>query len=263
MINKSVQLRVFNQPIEVAYFDRSGTNDQTIIYLHGASCSKEDFLASTEINALGHFRIMAFDFPGCGQTRYPENTKIGIDEMVECLDQFIKILNLQNIHLIGHSMGGMVALRYMTKDPFVKSFISVEGNMHTTNGTFSRQVIAGTYDEFKEQIFPKMIESLRASENAGFKVWADNLEKIADPRAFYDVCPSLRDYSDDPVSFEFYSKLQIPKLYMYGAANRDKLTFLSSLNATAEITDADHFPFYDNSDQFYTVLSNFYEDNSL
>ena len=68
---------------------------------------------------------MSFDYPGCGDSRYPDQVHFGIDDLVEILKQVIDSLNLKSIVLIGHSTGGMVALRYIIKYPInIIAFLS-------------------------------------------------------------------------------------------------------------------------------------------
>ena len=90
----------------------------------------EDFLGITEVPALKDYRIIALDFPGCGDTPYPLDTHMNVDELVEITSAVLSGLRATPCILIGHSMGGLVALLYIVKySQHIDAFISVEGNV--------------------------------------------------------------------------------------------------------------------------------------
>src|SRR4051812_12607146 len=128
-----------NETIELAYFIRPG-NDKTLLYLHGGACSSKDFLEATKIKELKTYTIVGFDFPGCGASSYTKNVPLNMDDLVEITRKIIQNLDLHNITLIGHSTGGLVALKYIVKHGGIDSFISVEGNLAPENCVFSRTV---------------------------------------------------------------------------------------------------------------------------
>ena len=88
---------------------------------------------------------------------------------------------------------------------------------------------------------------------------------MASAIAFYDYCKWIVSFCDNPETLQNYITLNIPKLYIYGSENKNNLTFLNKLNETdcnvAEITNSNHFPFYDNSLKFYSTLVKFLSDS--
>ncbi len=202
-------------------------------------------------------------YPGCGNSPYPDTTNFGIDDLVEITHLFISKLDLKNIYLIGHSTGGLVALKYILKyGQNVKAFISVEGNVHSDNCKFSRKVAQQTLEEFMTSGVNELLAKLKSSGNKGFQIWANHIESAPSLKAFYDMCPSLVKYCDDKNLINEYCKLQIPKLYIYGSQNRDTFSFLEYFKKNeccelVEISESNHFPFYDNPEEYYDVLTSF------
>ncbi len=82
----------------------------TLLFIHGAGQN-----ISTWSKQLGHLKstrinIIALDLPGHGQS---EGTgKRTVEQYTEFLTDFIHALNLEKLILVGHSMGGAVAITY-------------------------------------------------------------------------------------------------------------------------------------------------------
>ena len=100
-----------SETLELAYFIRPG-NDKSLLYFHGELVS-EDFFEATNREELKQYTIVSFDFPGCGNSSYPKHESLNIDDLLEITKSIIQTLKLHNITLIGHSTGGLVALRYI------------------------------------------------------------------------------------------------------------------------------------------------------
>ena len=257
---KKLKISYKDTELEIEYFIRRGQG-KTLLYLHGGACSKDDFLEATSVKELNGYTIFAFDFPGCGNSPYPKDQKLNVDDLAEITKKIIEKLNLKNIVLIGHSMGGLVAMLYLEKYKKALAFISIEGNLAPENCVFSREVAhKAEFEEFKNKNFPKLQESLSKSENIGFQKWVKTLKKSS-PQAFYDYCPSIVQYSDSGEVLKNYINLDIPTLYVYGSENTDNLKFLATMKEhnceIAEIANSNHFPFYDNPSEFYEVIFNF------
>ncbi len=255
---KKLKITYHGQKIEIEYSLRHGKKG-TVLYLHGLGCSKSDFLGATEIESLQVYSLIALDFPGHGDTSYQE--KLGMDDLVEIVNLFNEKLNLNDLILIGHSMGGLVALllaeKYAKK---VKIFINVEGNLKAEDCFFSSQVTEADFGIFEREIFQNFKHKLSSSENIGFKKYAKLLEQHKPTKAFYDYCPSLVRYSNNGQLIDKFLSLKIPKLFVHGSENSG-LSYIPELNKNgcevAEISDSNHFPHHDNPIEFYDVISNF------
>ncbi len=99
--------------VTIAYTD-TGAGPYTLLFIHGLA----NYLPVWNDNIAElsqHFRCIAIDLPGNGQSSraaYP----YGMHFFAEAVAAFIEQLNLTNVCLVGHSMGGQiattVALRY-------------------------------------------------------------------------------------------------------------------------------------------------------
>ena len=262
MVMKTTKLEMTypDQPLEIEYFIRLGRNE-TILYLHGLGCSKNDFLRATTTGDLQAYTLVAFDFPGCGNSSYPENITLGIDDLVEITNIIVSKISLGDLVVIGHSMGGLVALLYIQRyGEHVKGFVNVEGNLAPEDCIFSRQITKHNFAEFQETTFSDLKEELSRSDNKGFQKYGDTLEKYSSPRAFFNYCPSLVNYSDNGDVMQRFTELRIPKIFIYGSEN-NWLPYIPQLKnkgcEVVEIANSNHFPFYDNPQEYDKVISNF------
>ncbi len=255
---KKTEIIYHNQSLEIEYFLRCGQKE-TVLYLHGLGCSKSDFLGATEIESLNVHTLAAFDFPGHGNSSYSE--KLDMDDLVEITNLVIEKLNLHDIVLIGHSMGGLVALlfseRYAGK---VKAFVNLEGNLKNEDCTFSRQATAMDFDTFSNVTFRNFKILLQFSKKPGFKKCAETLGKFQPQKAMYDYSPSLVKYSDSGKLIEKFTSLKIPKCFIHGSENNE-LSYIPELIqkglTVSEISNSNHFPQYDNPEEYHVIVSNF------
>jgi pimeloyl-ACP methyl ester carboxylesterase len=259
MSSEKVQLGYKGRTVQIAYSLRR-TPEVAVVFLHGLGCSKRDFQGAFEFPGLTDYTLLTFDLPGCGDSPYPENLTLNIDDLVEITHLVLSALSVKDVVLVGHSMGGLVALLYAERYPAnVQGFINVEGNLSSEDCFFSRIVGHFTFSAFSSTIFPELKDRMIHAENRGFREYAANLEK-ASVKAYYDHSPSLVQYSDTGKLLERYRALAIPKLFIYGAENRS-LSYLPRLTesgcALVEIPASNHFPFHDNPAAFYHAISSF------
>ena len=82
----------------------------TIVFLHGIGTDSEGFLLQLEFFADAGYRAVAWDMPGYGKTAPLD--KITFLRLAELLHQLLDDLNVPSVHLVGHSIGGMIAQQF-------------------------------------------------------------------------------------------------------------------------------------------------------
>lgn len=98
---------------KVAYEER-GKGDP-IILLHGWNSSRKQWLLNLKTLA-PHFRAIALDLPGFGDSEENE-FPYTLDGMTSFLEAFRRALHLPAFHLVGHSLGGCISIRYTSEYP--------------------------------------------------------------------------------------------------------------------------------------------------
>lgn len=257
MKEQQISVNACGREFQIHYFDRPGAED-TLLFVHGLGCSSDDFIGLTEQPALQGCRLVAYDQPGYDRSSYDVNHPLNIDSRVEVLEAFVNALELDRFLLVGSSMGGLVALLYAERNPDkVKGFVSVEGNLTSEDCMFSRQVVGNSFEQFEQDVFPKIKEALAAQRGRGF---AGHLAVVqrANPRAYYDNCFQLVEYSDNGNLLERFLALPMEKYFVYGEENRH-LKSLPILRQSGchvyEVPQANHFLFYDDPKAFAEILA--------
>jgi pimeloyl-ACP methyl ester carboxylesterase len=236
----------------MSYLDRAGS-DGTAVYIHGLGCGSEDFRAMTQQSALRSYRLVAVDLPGCGDTVYEADDRLDIDGLVAVFGAFVTTLGLDRFLLVGGSMGGLIGLLYAERNlARLTGFANVEGNLSSEDCLFSRKVVGHDFAYFERVVFPSIKSQLSLAGNRGFAKHLEVLSR-ADPRAYYDYCAQLVEYSDHGELLRRFVQLPLRKHFIYGAQNRH-LSYLARLRESScamfEIEHANHFPFYDDPAAF-------------
>ena len=100
--------------IDIAYCDE-GSGDKTILFIHGLA----NYLPvwKHQIDGLKNsFRCVAIDLPGNGLSSRGE-FPYTMFFYAECIIKFIEKMNLKNVTLCGHSMGGQIAIIIALRHP--------------------------------------------------------------------------------------------------------------------------------------------------
>ena len=105
-------------------FDKS---KHSIILLHGSGQSHVVWSLTTQYLSDQDYNVFALDFPGHGNS--DGDSLKTIEEMAEWLDKVIKKIGIQDLTLVGHSQGCLVALEYANKFPKkIKNIVFVAGS---------------------------------------------------------------------------------------------------------------------------------------
>jgi esterase len=85
-----------------------------LVILHGLLGSLDNWLPIAQRLAT-RFRVFLVDSRNHGQS--PHAPEFGYDEMVEDLREFLEQQRIEKAHVLGHSMGGKVAMRFAQSHP--------------------------------------------------------------------------------------------------------------------------------------------------
>ncbi|WDH84678.1 alpha/beta fold hydrolase [Paenibacillus urinalis] len=93
---------------------QDGGNGHTLMFLHGWPGNHRVFDYAYQILPHHRFRCIGLDFRGFGKSDKPWHG-YHYDRMAEDLSVVIDMLDLKNVTLVGYSLGGSIAIRYMSK----------------------------------------------------------------------------------------------------------------------------------------------------
>ncbi|MFX1419553.1 MAG: alpha/beta fold hydrolase [Promethearchaeota archaeon] len=86
-----------------------------IFLIHGFGAKKE-FWRGQIVELAKHFQVIWFDLRGAGKSSHP-NILYTMKMLVDDLKDFMDFLNIQKAHLIGHSLGSMIAQNFTLSYP--------------------------------------------------------------------------------------------------------------------------------------------------
>jgi 3-oxoadipate enol-lactonase len=101
------------------FFTRDGTllswdeigSGETVLFLHGIGSSRRRWEPQVQALAEAGFHCVRIDLRGFGESAGAEQ-KFGMDTFVADLFEFSALVKAQRFHLVGHSLGGMIAQKY-------------------------------------------------------------------------------------------------------------------------------------------------------
>jgi len=106
------ETRYFNNGHGNIAYKESGSGD-VVILAHGFGLDDYQWELVGLVNKLDdRYRVVTYDARGHGDSYKPTGTASYGLGMVEDIDALMKELNVSKAHIIGHSMGGMTALKF-------------------------------------------------------------------------------------------------------------------------------------------------------
>ena len=151
----------------------AGTGD-AVMLIHGYGTTLESMAGIAK--ALPQYRLVALDVRGFGRSsKFSEPARFGqhmVDDVVRLMDH----LKIQRAHLIGHSMGALIAANVAARYPDrVTSATLVAGPFYADEATFERETTRWTSDlesgkglnNFMLWLFPAWKPEMAAMASAG------------------------------------------------------------------------------------------------
>ena len=243
------------------YLYREGTGGPAILFVHGLGGAKENFYAAFQSPALADCTLATFDEPGTGLAAFDPNAGLNVSALADMAQGVADQLLPGRYFLAGASMGGLITLLQMRRHGTgrIIGYINFEGNLSPEDCMFSRRVVSHDLDSFEPE-FRRVMGELRASSNAGDQIIAHNLALNVDIRGYHAYSFETVAESDSGRLLEEFIGLAIPRLFLYGDANKG-LSYLPRLRASdvrvQEIPSSAHFLFYDNPVETFRAVGEF------
>lgn len=101
----------------IHYIDIGPRDAQPLVMIHGLSGQLQHFTYALTEPLAKDFRIIALDRPGCGYSTRPSDSMARLPEQAQILQEFLDRLGIHDPVLVGHSLGGAVALAMALQSP--------------------------------------------------------------------------------------------------------------------------------------------------
>ncbi|SDG67752.1 alpha/beta fold hydrolase [Psychroflexus sediminis] len=207
---------------KIAFVDL-GSGEKTLMFIHGLSSNLESW--NKNISGLkDEYRCIALDLPGYGKST-KNSTAYSLKDYADFLNSFIEKKNLQDVILIGHSMGGQVAVQTVlaAQDNFEKLILIAPAGIETFSEDEVKLMKASYNAAIVENSSPEQIRNnfkmnfYQFPEDAEFMIKDRIAMKEAEDMKIYAevVVNNIYAMLDEPV-IDRLSEIQIPVLMIYG-----------------------------------------------
>ena len=258
-IHVQLPLTVEGIALNVAAIHRNGAL-APIVFLHGFGSTKEDYADIVQQPAFAGHPFIAYDAPGCGESRCDDCSAVSIGFLVQTALQVLAHFGIERFHLVGHSMGGLTALMLAHQCPGrVLSFVDIEGNIAPEDCFLSRQIVDYPSDD-PEVFFAAFIDRVRHAPAYASALYSASLRHKVQAGAVRGIFQSMVDLSDNGDLMSTFLGLKCPRMFMYGEQNAS-LSYLPHLQAhgvrLAPIAHCGHFPMYSNPIAMWQQIADF------
>jgi len=187
--------------LDVAYAE-AGSGTRPLVLVHGFTGSKLDFLPRlAELASLG--RVLVPDLRGHGDSTNPGDARgYSLEQSASDLLGFLAKLEITECDLLGHSMGGMIALRAVLADPARVSSLILMGTAARAPDGIRREMLETGGKVARAVGMSRLAEILRErAQDDASRTEADRRLQAEMGDAYWESWRYPNYRSMDPVAF--------------------------------------------------------------
>lgn len=237
------------------------STDEWVVCFHGLQSCKNIFDPLLSRSFFQSYSTLAIDFVGFGGSSKPLDFSYDLQDQANICALLIKHIGIKKMHMIGHSMGGMVGtLLLKPLSDSIVSFINVEGNLILDHCGLSLEVLQYSFDEFRSAGYEHIKSTLRSTDAHGSvkrSLWTDLITDFA----FYKSSASILAWAKSEKLLSAFLESTQRKLYVYGEDCVSKVSRFSDVVDCAEISHSGHFMMFDNPEGYATCIEEFLAKN--
>ncbi|AXJ13679.1 alpha/beta fold hydrolase [Streptococcus pluranimalium] len=183
-----------------------------IIFIHGLGCAGSFDYVEVISHMQSKHRIILIDLLGAGYSDKPSSFDYTIDSHVKYLKEFVDDLNLEEIIVFGHSLGGAIAIElcHLLKNR-IKALILSESNLDPSSHNSASFEIANLSENNFDKIFKR---KLTEYETLGNTMWVATLKNWL-PKAALGI--SKNAVHGGKISWrQLLYQFEFPKYFIFG-----------------------------------------------
>jgi pimeloyl-ACP methyl ester carboxylesterase len=223
ILNYDEEVKKISIANEKIAFTDEGSGEKTLVFIHGLSSNLKSWYKN--VSALkADYRCIALDLPGYGKST-KNSTTYSLKDYAGFLNSFIEIKTLTNVVLLGHSMGGQVAVITVLDAPenFINLVIVASAGIETFSEKEAMVMKASYTTAIVEESTPEQIRNnfemnfYQFPEDAEFMVRERIAMRDTDDMNIYSevVVNNIHAMLDEPI-IDRLSSIEIPVLMIYG-----------------------------------------------
>jgi pimeloyl-ACP methyl ester carboxylesterase len=224
-------MRTMRESIEHGMVVRRWGDGPPLVYIHGLGEAGLCFAPLVADSVLARFTHVVPDLPGYGRSAWPARAQ-GLDELADHLLAWLAAQPGPRPVLVGHSMGGVLALLMAERAPAaLAAIVNIDGNISLGDCTFSGkaaalslpEMLAGGFDRLREAIYA---DGANAPELRGYYAAL----RFADPATYHRHACDLVALSTPETLARRLAALTVPATFLAGVPggicerSRDLLT---------------------------------------
>ena len=202
----------------VHYRDEGRNNKKTLVLLHGF-LQNLDVWSSYVLSYMHHLRVITIDLPGHGQTETFSETH-SMDFMARMVKTVLDEAGVDQCVMIGHSMGGYVALAFAEKHPYLLRGLGLI-NSHALPDSEEhrhwRQAICEQVKENRASYIVNFVPTLFDDHNrTGLSQDIKDLQDQCLETRSESIIAAQNGMMNRPSRIDVLRQLEVPILFIYG-----------------------------------------------
>jgi pimeloyl-ACP methyl ester carboxylesterase len=185
-------------------YARAGTGRPVIVFLHGTGCDSADW-AGVARHLPSSLQRVCLDFRGHGASAVPADA-FTIADLATDVATLLDALQPAQAILVGHSLGGMVAMAVASQTRRVSGLVLLEGWTHLR----AAQAFAG--DRFYGHLPPHAVRHIREK--------SERTSKAFHPAVWQALWKSVEAFDGGP----YLQAAEVPVFEVYGGMGRTAAT---------------------------------------
>ncbi|RZJ33829.1 MAG: alpha/beta hydrolase [Flavobacterium sp.] len=227
-----LDLKSQNQDLKMAYMDvhPEKPNGKTVMLLHGKNFNGAYWKTTIQALTKSGYRVIVPDQIGFGKSSKPVGYQFTFQQLAQNTKAVLEKLGVQKVYLLGHSMGGMLAVRFTLMYPelvaklvlenpigledwkLVAPYNSIDSNyqkeLNTTYDSAKKYQLESYYDNKWKPQYEEWVYLLTGwVKNPDYPIVAMNNAQTSDM------------IFTQPVLYEFQN-IQVPTLLIIGTRDR-------------------------------------------
>jgi pimeloyl-ACP methyl ester carboxylesterase len=236
--------------------DGGGKDGLPVLFLHSFAGDSSHW-ASQLAHLRHHRRALAIDLRGHGKSAAPRDDNYSVAAFTKDLEAVVEKLQLPRFVLVGHSLGGAVAIKYAGQHPNRVAGLVVVGAPGKVPAEQSKQILAGIeadYDKTMKGYWEKLVEG--AMPNVRTQV----LGKMGSVPKDDSLAIMKALFADDPLAS--LDRYKGPKLIIHTASANAPHDLQNARPAIPHraIEGTSHWPHLDKPGEFNRILDEFLAD---
>jgi pimeloyl-ACP methyl ester carboxylesterase len=244
--------------LQVAWTRLGEASTSPLVFLHGLGDSAIITFRPTAMHsALVSTPSLLIDLPGFGYSTAPDNWPSSVEQQTEVVIRLLDALGVANAPIMGHSMGGSIAIQLATRRPNLVSRLTLaEPLLQPEQSVLGRTIARRTESDFILRGYAMLQMATRRQAARGERAAVSFQEPLrhANPAIMHRAASSLLEQRS-PTFGEQLQVLAVPRTLLVGEkTNMDLGSLVTGDVGIVRIPDAGHSMMSENPDAFARTI---------